>query len=473
MDKNKYFVIDITTLTKWDRSPVGIIRTQLEFTHYLIENFQDTIYFSFNATKDKLIEIERSEIKEIVDNLLNYQNKTIFNQNNKKFVVHNNKIKILLNKIIYIYKTDGLRSLLIKICKKKCPPFLKYKIKTFYNKFLNNKKTINNKTTQYDNIENTLFSPEIYQSLEENVSFLSSNAILISMGLDWDNSNYPMLYWLKKKIGFKFIGAFYDGIPVIYPHLVQSYYFSQKFFSHLYYLIYLSDKIFCISDYSKKQLQEICVQHQIKNLPALKTIHLGDSIMKKESHFKQNKSRKHKKDYVLYVSTVESRKNHILLLKVWHKIMKEKNTQLPDLVLVGMLGWGIDELLQYFENNQELKSCIYFYDDVDDEELSHLYKNSKFTVFPSFVEGWGLGAVESMLYEKPCIISSCPALIEATQGLMPSLSPTDIQEWVETIKKWTKNDNEIIKYKKIIKEKFKSKSWMEFSKDFVDFARDE
>ena len=74
-------------------------------------------------------------------------------------------------------------------------------------------------------------------------------------------------------------------------------------------------------------------------------------------------------------------------------------------------------------------------DHVSDSVLDNLYKNCLFTVFPSFAEGWGLGAVESLLHKKICIISTCPALREATQSLCHQLDPTDTCAWVEMILK--------------------------------------
>lgn len=473
MENKQYFVMDVTTLLKWNRSPVGIIRTQLEFTNYLLLNISDVVYFEFNDTKDNLIEVSKEKIQDKVEQLLNFKNlpitHNITSQVTKK---ENSEYFLLLEKIVHIYRTEGFKSLLFKICKKKCPSKLKDLLKKLYIKYSNKNSFVHSQQEQPKDFGSLMFAPEIYQTSQLNIPFLARNSIVISMGLDWDYSNYPLLYWLKQKIGFEFVGSFYDGIPVVNPELVQSYYFSQKFFSHLYYLIHLSDRIFCISDFSKKQMIEICNQHNIQNVPVLKTIHLGDSVFKNPTQ--ENFSpRKHKKHYVLYVSTIESRKNHILLLKVWQKLQREKFIDLPDLVLVGMMGWGIDELLSLYKEDKDLQKIVHFYHDVDDDELVYIYKNSRFTVFPSFVEGWGLGAVESMLYGKPCIISNCEALLEATQGLMPSASPTDIEAWSTIIERFSMDDNIIDMYKQIINEKFKSRTWEEFSFDFTQFLKGE
>lgn len=240
----------------------------------------------------------------------------------------------------------------------------------------------------------------------------------------------------------------------------------------MYYLVHLSDKVFCISDFSKEQLQDICKEHMIQDIPLLKTIHLGDSIVAQQHQKSLHKKRPHHSKYVMYVSTIEARKNHKLLLDVWSKLCLNTEDDMPHLVLVGMMGWGIDDVLKLYQENSTLKNSVHFYHDVSDEELSYLYQNALFTVFPSFVEGWGLGAVESLIYGKPCLISNCPALIEATQGLMPSLDPNAMQEWVECIQIWYRKPEVLEELKEKICKQFKPKSWKQFGQEFEYFIKE-
>ncbi len=467
MTKQRYLAIDITTLTKWNRSPVGIIRTQLEFVRYTLLNDDTALYFKFNDKKDDIKEVSKEIVQEVVSNLLNSNTKKRDQKINP-----NKKAKILKKglfvKILDTYRYEGTKGVLIKVCKKICPAKIKNIAKKIYIKFSNTKIVATNSIV--DSIQSHIFSPEIHQASYIEPTFLSKRAIVVSMGLDWDYSNYPLLFWLKKRIGFEFVSAFYDSIPVTHPQYVQSHYFSQMFFSYLYYLIHISNRIFCISDYSKNQLEEILKQHYIKEKKILKTIHLGDSISDKPKEELSNKKR-HKHRYLLYVSTIESRKNHKLLLDVWQKLSREKYKNLPDLILVGMMGWGIDDLKKIYDEDKDLQKVVHFYSDVDDEELANLYTNAEFTLFPSFVEGWGLGAVESMLYGKPCIISDCPALKEATQNLMPSLNPDDTEAWIKMIKLLLENTEKLEELKLSIKNSFKPRSWEKFSEDFISFAR--
>lgn len=466
--KKPHLAVDVTTLTKWNRPPVGIVRTQLEFVNYLIEEDPTALYFKFNDNRDDLLEVTQIEIEKIIFDLLNFEDKkSNITSHRIKFDLKSSIFKItIFQKVIEVYKRDGIKSVLKKSYLKISSPMLNSFLKRVYLKLFSNQQLIG------DSIDLRVIPNEIRHSKIINPSFLTSDTTVVSMGLDWDHSNYSLLFWLKKKIGFKFVSTFYDAIPVTHPDLVASHDFSKMFFSHIYYLLHLSDKIFCISDYSKNQLIQIADQHYIADLPILKTIHLGDSVSEKK-FIETTLNRPHKKsNYILYVSTIEARKNHKLLLSVWKNLMREKELDLPDLVLVGMMGWGVDEFKEIYKSDKDLQKTVHLYHDVEDRELVSLYRNAKFTLFPSFVEGWGLGAVESMIYGKPSIISNTPALIEATQSLMPFIEAEDIKGWEDMIRLFIKEPNEIEKLQEIIKNRFKSRSWREFAQEFEKFAKD-
>jgi FkbM family methyltransferase len=422
--------IDITTLMKWNRPPVGIIRVLLELVKYSLNNLS-TKYYCFNSSRDDMKIIDNEIVLGLVERLSNLHHNKNQTDNNQYF----EQIRMLLE---FSSQTEvGADDFL---------PF-------------------------HDGQLSSLFGAEILIAKNMN-SFFESQDTIISVGLDWDSSNYPILHWLKKRIGFTFIGAFYDGIPVVAPHLVQSFGFSQMFFQHIYNLIHLSDKIFSISYFSENQLRAMIDDHHIERVPKIRTIYLGNSeenvLNIEEKHF--TKSRTHAKNYAIYVSTIETRKNHKLLLEVWRNMIDLKIPNIPDLVCVGMWGWGIEELREQYFNDKELQQYIHFYDDVDDNELGYLYQHAMFSLFPSFMEGWGLGAVESMTYGIPSIISTTPALVEATQNLMPTADPEHPEEWIIEIRKILSDPQYLDSLRTLIKENFECKTWTTFSSEFYSFV---
>ena len=136
--------------------------------------------------------------------------------------------------------------------------------------------------------------------------------------------------------------------------------------------------------------------------------------------------------YVLFVSTMEARKNHALLVRVWSMLLDEVATgsraadSVPDLVFAGRIGWLVADLLAQLDHTGWLAGRIRFVADPDDSELRALYAGCRFTVFPSWHEGWGLPVTESLALGKPCLASNAASLPEAGGPLCRYFDPGSV-----------------------------------------------
>lgn len=139
--------------------------------------------------------------------------------------------------------------------------------------------------------------------------------------------------------------------------------------------------------------------------------------------------------YVLFVSTIEARKNHMLLFRVWRRLMEEMAPgTLPDLVFAGRVGWMVSDLMNQIENSSNLNGRLHIIEGLDDHELKSVYGGCLFTVFPSFYEGWGLPVSESLSMGKPCISSNSTSLPEAGGTLARYFDPTDLNDACRVIR---------------------------------------
>jgi glycosyltransferase involved in cell wall biosynthesis len=142
------------------------------------------------------------------------------------------------------------------------------------------------------------------------------------------------------------------------------------------------------------------------------------------------------RSFVLFCSTIEIRKNHNAMLHVWERLRQElPPEQLPVLVFAGAWGWGVEPVRLWVERNWRLAPHLCVLGTVEDAELVWLYRHAAFSVFPSLGEGYGLPAAESLAMGTPVIVSDCPALLEATEGLMPAIDPLDIPAWHRKIRR--------------------------------------
>ena len=98
--------------------------------------------------------------------------------------------------------------------------------------------------------------------------------------------------------------------------------------------------------------------------------------------------------YLLMVSTIEPRKNHLTLLAAWQNIRAQLDPSIK-LVLVGSLGWDVAPILQPMREWID-QGALFVLSGVPAAELRVLYKHAAVTVCPSLAEGFDYSGVEAM-----------------------------------------------------------------------------
>lgn len=112
----------------------------------------------------------------------------------------------------------------------------------------------------------------------------------------------------------------------------------------------------------------------------------------------------------LMVGTIEPRKNHIHVLDAFEVLWKRGNN--TRLCIVGRIGWLCELILERIRNNPNLNRNLYFFTDLNDNELAFCYERSKALIFASISEGFGLPLVEAMHFGKPVLASDIPVFRE-------------------------------------------------------------
>ena len=164
--------------------------------------------------------------------------------------------------------------------------------------------------------------------------------------------------------------------------------------------------------------------------------------------------------YALIVSTIEARKNHILLFRVWRRLLEEMpRDQIPTLVFAGRVGWLVSDLMQQLRNADFLDGKIMLVEDPSDEELERLYAGCRFTLFPSLYEGWGLPVTESLSFGRPCIISRATSLPEAGGHLARYFDPENAGEAYDVIRYAIETPEETEAWAEQVRREFQPVTW--------------
>jgi glycosyltransferase involved in cell wall biosynthesis len=131
------------------------------------------------------------------------------------------------------------------------------------------------------------------------------------------------------------------------------------------------------------------------------------------------------KPFVLYVGTIEPRKNLTRLVTAFAQARRQQ----PDLelILVGQLGWKYASLLKAIED-LKLGHAVRRLGYVPDEDLPALYTLARLLAFPSLYEGFGLPVVEAMACGTPVLTSNGSSLAEIAANASYLIDPLDVDD---------------------------------------------
>ena len=191
--------------------------------------------------------------------------------------------------------------------------------------------------------------------------------------------------------------------------------------------------LWTLSNYTKNEVE--------RNYPNRKCrdILVGECIDKELFH-KENISTQEKREilqrlriskkFILFVGTIEPRKNLKFLISLMPELAKDGFS----LLIVGAKGWGnsgIDEILnsKYFPRDRVVFSGF-----LNTEELVKIYNTASLLVLPSINEGFGLPALEAMCCGCPVVAADNSGLREVVENGGLLISGWDRKNWIDGIK---------------------------------------
>lgn len=191
-------------------------------------------------------------------------------------------------------------------------------------------------------------------------------------------------------------------------------------------LVHKFDKVVAISENTKRDLINIC------QLPAekIEVIYSGVKEIYQPAANKEviKKDRLLPEKYILYLGTVEPRKNIHSLIRAY-EIMRILRPDLADikLVIAGGRGWKSDHVYEAIEYSQ-FKNDIIITGYIPTEDKLALYQLATVFVFPSFYEGFGFPPLEAMASSVPVVMSYTASLPEVAGEAALLINPDDVSE---------------------------------------------
>lgn len=178
--------------------------------------------------------------------------------------------------------------------------------------------------------------------------------------------------------------------------------------------------VFTVSEFSKSRIHELV--HKPNDRIVVTYNGISNNLSNSEVQFAEIKEKYGlPDDYIMFLSTLQPRKNLKLLVEAFSEIQDQVSY---DLVLIGRKGWQLDEFIEKYK----LSSRLHFTGYVADEDVSAIYKQAICFVFPTLYEGFGIPPIEALSMGTPVISSDSSCMKEVLRNQAVFFKNNDKEE---------------------------------------------
>jgi len=131
--------------------------------------------------------------------------------------------------------------------------------------------------------------------------------------------------------------------------------------------------------------------------------------------------------FILFVGTIEPRKNLETLLEAW-AMMPDR----PDLVVVGAWGWRYEAIR---DRMSRMGPGLHHIEGLDPNDLPAVYNLARALAHPAWYEGFGLPPLEAMACGTPVLVSDRSSLPEVVDDAALVVSADDPNAWRKALER--------------------------------------
>lgn len=172
--------------------------------------------------------------------------------------------------------------------------------------------------------------------------------------------------------------------------------------------------------------------------------------------------------FLLFVGTLEPRKNLLTLLRAYARLRDE--IAMP-LIIAGGKGWLYEPIFTLVEE-LGLRQQVRFVGFVSQEELPLWYSAATAFVYPSLYEGFGFPPLEAMHYGTPVVTSNTTSLPEVVGDAALTVDPTNVEELAQALLRITGDEELRTRLRARGKEQAARFSWQRTAHATLQVLRD-
>ena len=282
--------------------------------------------------------------------------------------------------------------------------------------------------------------------------------VVLSLGANWWNGHVSALDGLRQD-GVRVVRMIYDLIPTLRPQWMIGH--ETRDITHwIRAALTRSDHVLTISEFSRREIEGYCAEAGLA-LPDLSVVRLGD-VLDDDAGADSGLARPRfvpARPFFLCVCTIDTRKNHRLLVDAWSLLAAADPDRCPDLVCIGFPHVLVADLLRETRGDRAINGRIHLLRNVADAELRWYYRHCLATVYPSRYEGWGLPVAESLAHGKLCLASNAASIPEISPDLPEFFAPHDVAGLVALVRRTLDDPDWVRGREQEIRDRFRPTPW--------------
>lgn len=238
--------------------------------------------------------------------------------------------------------------------------------------------------------------------------------------------DYPGLPGWLRQLGVKPVFLVHDLIPITHPQFCREGE-AERHRQRMLHVLHSAHGIIANSAATRDALARFAAQEGTA-LPDTLVAWLGGEDQNQPAALPPRQ-----RPYFVMIGTIEARKNHLLLLQLWQRLVAELGASAPELLIVGQRGWEADEVFRLLDADPELADHVHELGRCDDASMMALLDGARALLMPSFIEGFGIPVIEALQRRVPVIASDIPVFREISADIPLFLDPADLPAWQSAV----------------------------------------
>jgi glycosyltransferase involved in cell wall biosynthesis len=460
-----FIYIDLTTLARWKGTLTGIQRCQKIYATYALDYVANARFTLFDPQALCYRHLSREHARQILAGSLRADMLVLpdINQHRLHFV---DRLPAAFRPA-YWWVTKTRRRLLAKLesirFENPNGPRGRWASK-LQNRLIKTREQLEYFQPNGSRIDRPVFSVLVGLPVE-----FQPDDVVIAMQNDWAHTDIQAIATQKQTTDWRHVILCHDLIPVLFPQWYDKA-DVDGFISYYDKAFAIADRVIFTSKCTQGDAAAYCRERGLKLAPG-SVVPMGADFAESRAAVLLPRQLIRGK-FALFVSTIEPRKNHAMLVDAWRKLAASGLIEETGfkLVFAGKFGWHMQEFLRSLANDGLTRDSIIHISGADDALISRLYEDAAFCLYPPLYEGFGLPIVEALAHGKALIVSSAGPMPEIAAGFALVLDPGDTDGWGEAIANWIRQPEEAERQALRALKDYKPVTWELSSRRFFEAA---